>query len=59
VGEQQGKGVQIAHGVDTNDTGRVEAHEITGFSSISGVEPFSRSIRIPVSCPQHMLRQRE
>jgi hypothetical protein len=32
---------------------------MTGFSSISGVEPFSRSIRIPVSRPQHMLLQRE
>jgi hypothetical protein len=59
VGEQQGEGVQITHGVDTNDDGRVETHEITGFSSISGVEPFSRSIRIPVSRPQHMLLQRE
>ena len=59
VGEQQRKGVQIAHGVDRDNDGRFEAHEMTGFSSISGVEPFSRSIRIPVSRPQHMLLQRE
>ena len=59
VGEQQGEGVQVAYGVDNDNDGRIEAHEMTGFSSISGVVPVSRSIRIPVSRPQHIDLQRE